>query len=237
MDKAELAAQLASGRSIEAIARDNGRDPSTVAYWVNKHGLVSIHAAKHAARGGISREQLEELVASGYTVQRIAEELGRGATTVRYWLKKHGLSTVRAVLVPAERPTRIVRRCGTHGYTEHILTSGGKRYRCRRCRVEAVSARRRRVKLALVRAAGGACRLCGYDRYPGALQFHHVDPAQKAFAIADRGVARSLERALAEARKCVLLCANCHAEIEAGIATMPTPAAVPGILERSTETR
>ncbi len=80
------------------------------------------------------------------------------------------------------------------------------------------------MKLALVQAAGGACRICGYDRFPGALQFHHVDPAAKAFAIADRGVARSLERALAEARKCVLLCANCHAEVEAGIATMPTSA-------------
>jgi len=86
-----------------------------------------------------------------------------------------------------------------------------------------VSARRRRVKLALIEAAGGACRLCGYDRYARALQFHHVDPREKAFAIADRGVARSLQRALEEASKCVLLCANCDAEIEAGIATMPKP--------------
>ena len=225
MDRAGLAAELASGRSIEAIARELGRDPSTVAYWVNKHGLVSGHAAKHAPRGGIAREQLEPLVAAGRTVQGIAEELGRGATTVRYWLKKHGLSTARA-LPPTgtAKPASIVRRCRTHGFTEHILTSGGQRYRCRRCRVDAVSARRRRVKLALVQAAGGACRLCGYHRYAGALQFHHVDPAEKAFAIADRGVARSLDRALAEARKCVLLCANCHAEIEAGIATMPKAA-------------
>lgn len=217
-----LAAQLESGLSIEAIARAAGRDPSTVAYWVNKHGLISTHAAKHAARGGIERERLAALVEDGYTVQRIAEELGRGATTVRYWLKKHRLSTVRAhTTPPSDRPPRAVRRCRTHGFTEHVLTSGGKRYRCKRCRVDAVSARRRRVKLALIAAAGGACRLCGYDRYAGALQFHHVDPREKAFAIADRGVARSLERALDEARKCVLLCANCHAEIEAGIATMP----------------
>jgi transposase-like protein len=226
MDKAALAAELASGRSIESIAREHGRDPSTVAYWVNKHGLVSAHAAKHAARGGIPRERLTELVEAGMTVQRIGEELGRGATTVRYWLKKHGLSTVRAVAAGPGRPPSIVRRCRTHGYTEHVLTSGGRRYRCRRCRVDAVSARRRRVKRALIEAAGGACRLCGYDRYAGALQFHHVDPAEKAFAIADRGVARSLERALAEARKCVLLCANCHAEIEGGIASMPRSAPV-----------
>jgi transposase-like protein len=224
MDKAWLHSELASGRSIESIAREIGRDPSTVAYWVNKHGLASLHAAKHAARGGIEREELEALVEDGYTVQRIAEELGRGATTVRYWLKKHGLSTVRTIAAPsAGGSATIIRRCRTHGFTEHVLTSGGTRYRCKRCRVAAVSARRRRVKLALIEAAGGACRLCGYDRYAGALQFHHIDPGEKAFAIADRGVARSLERALDETRKCLLLCANCHAEIEAGIATMPRP--------------
>jgi transposase-like protein len=46
--------QLSGGRSIEAIAREVNRDPSTVAYWVAKHGLVSTYAEKHAARGGIS---------------------------------------------------------------------------------------------------------------------------------------------------------------------------------------
>jgi len=225
VDKAWLHSELASGRSIESIAREVNRDPSTVAYWVNKHGLASIHAAKHAARGGIEHDELEALVEDGYTVQRIAEELGRGATTVRYWLKEHGLSTARTIAAPSPGGSAmIIRRCRTHGFTEHVLTSGGKRYRCNCCRVDAVSARRRRVKLALIEAAGGACRLCGYDRYAGALQFHHIDPRAKAFAIADRGVARSLERALDEARKCALLCANCHAEIEAGIATMPRPA-------------
>jgi hypothetical protein len=69
----------------------------------------------------------------------------------------------------------------------------------------------------LVEEAGGACRACGYDRHPSALQFHHLDRDGKRFALSQQGVARSLERARAEARKCVLLCANCHAEVEAGV--------------------
>src|SRR5688500_17087088 len=151
MDRSTLAAELAAGRSIEAIARELDRDRSTVAYWVNKHGLSSSHAAKHAARGGIPRERLVPLVDAGATVQSIAEELGRGAPTARYCLKKHGLPTARTVTpAPAGKPASIMRRCRTHGFTEHILTSGGERYRCRRCRIDAVSARRRRVKLALV---------------------------------------------------------------------------------------
>jgi hypothetical protein len=93
-------------------------------------------------------------------------------------------------------------------------------YRCTRCRMERVSRRRRQIKEVLVAEAGGRCVLCGYDRCIGALHFHHVDPAAKSFAIARRGHTRSLARAREEARKCVLVCANCHAEIEAGAATL-----------------
>ena len=54
MEREWLERELAAGRSIEAIAREVRRDPSTVAYWVNKHGLTSQHAPKHAARGGLA---------------------------------------------------------------------------------------------------------------------------------------------------------------------------------------
>ena len=224
MDRAWLEPRLAAGDSIESIAREVGRHPSTVAYWVRKFGLASAHAARHAPRGGIARDELEALVAQAYTIDRLAGHFAVGATTVRHWLKRYGLTTVRTVPAASEdRPGEVLRRCPTHGLTVYIVGTAGKRYRCRLCRARAVSERRRRVKRMLVAEAGGACRLCGYDRYPGALQFHHVDPRGKSFAIADRGLARSLERARAEARKCILVCANCHAEIEAGLATIPKP--------------
>jgi hypothetical protein len=57
--------------------------------------------------------------------------------------------------------------------------------------------------------------VCGYDRCVAALQFHHRDPREKTFTPSSKGVTRSLEKAREEARKCVLLCANCHAEVEA----------------------
>jgi len=69
-----------------------------------------------------------------------------------------------------------------------------------------------------VAEAGGRCSLCGYDRYIGALQFHHRDGEVKEFGLADRGLTRSLDAVKAEAAKCVLLCANCHSEVEAGVA-------------------
>ncbi|HEV2820015.1 MAG TPA: hypothetical protein VGW11_05860, partial [Solirubrobacteraceae bacterium] len=49
-----------------------------------------------------------------------------------------------------------------------------------------------------------------------ALHFHHVDPKTKAFSLSFAGVTRSIAAAREEAAKCVLVCANCHAEVEAG---------------------
>ena len=59
--------------------------------------------------------------------------------------------------------------------------------------------------------------MCGV-RLPG---LHRGDPSSKRFQLAREGVTRSLERARAEAKKCVLLCANCHVEVEAGVRTVP----------------
>ena len=220
MDAGWLTEQLEAGRSIESIARETGRDPSTVAYWVNKYGLASEHAPKHAARGGIDRDALMALVETGKSVRAIAGELGVSATTVRHWLAKFDLQTAGAERRSGTwRQPALVRECKHHGWTTWVRSAPG-RYRCKRCRMEAVSARRRRVKEILVRETGGACRLCGYSRYPGALQFHHVDPTEKAFALSSRGLARSLAKARVEVVKCVLLCANCHAEVEAGVATI-----------------
>lgn len=38
------------------------------------------------------------------------------------------------------------------------------------------------------------------------------------------GLTKSLESLREEARKCVLLCANCHSEVEWGVATLAEPA-------------
>jgi 5-methylcytosine-specific restriction endonuclease McrA len=222
MDRQWLAAELASGRSIESLAREVGKDPSTVAYWATKYGLASMLASKHAAKGRIDREQLERLVDDGLTLEELARAFNRTSSSVRHWLAKYGLKTARAR--PAVENTGmavVIRRCRKHGYTAYVRTGTEGRYRCKRCRSENVIRCRRKVKQTLINENGGCCQLCGYDRYAGALEFHHLQPATKAFAISMSGVARSLARAREEARKCLLVCANCHAEIEGGVATMP----------------
>jgi transposase-like protein len=216
-----LEERLEAGASIEAIAREVHRHPSSVAYWVHKHGLSSMHAVRHAPRGGIDPSHLTELVAEGLSIRGIAERLGLSYATVRHWLRKHGLETRRAarLKVVEAGPSEALLPCPEHGIGPHVRGSDGY-LRCRRCRAAAVVRRRALVRATLIAEAGGRCVRCGYDEHPSALQFHHLDRASKAFNLRD-GDTRSMARMRDEARKCVLLCANCHAQVEAGAADVP----------------
>lgn len=106
--------------------------------------------------------------------------------------------------------------CKVHGLAEFV-TRKDLKTRCKQCVVEAVTQCRRKSKAKLVAAFGGCCALCGYDKCQQALQFHHLKPDEKLFNISHKGMCRSWDKMLEEAKKCVLLCANCHAEVENGI--------------------
>jgi transposase-like protein len=176
---------------------------------------------------GLSRESLEPLVGEGLTIEGIARRLGVSDSTAKKWLKHHGLRTKgaerRQILTELRREGKreVELVCKKHGLTRHISIVSERRLRCAKCNVEAVERRRRKVKEMLVAEAGGACAICGYSRHPAALQFHHLDPATKSFGLGVRGITRSLEKLRVEAAKCVLLCANCHAEVEVGAAELP----------------
>ena len=69
----------------------------------------------------------------------------------------------------------------------------------------------RRTRTAeLVEMLGGKCARCGNAFEPACFDFHHRNPGEKLFAISDGIENRSMEALIVEARKCELLCANCH---------------------------
>jgi transposase len=194
LDRDSLEELLERGLSVEAVARRFGKHPSTVSYWMKKHGLSAVNREKHAASGAPRREQLEEFVAAGLSIAEIAEAADRSKATVRHWLHRYGLRTRLAASADVQDDARaaglktVSLVCRHHGNTLFVIDNTGA-YRCRKCRVESVTRRRRKVKEVLVAEAGGCCVLCGYDRYLGALQFHHVDPADKRLASPMRALA------------------------------------------------
>ncbi len=237
MDRTSLDKLLGQGRSLAEIGRRFELHEATVGYWVKKHGLEAANRGKHAARGGLDRDELERLVEAGSTIADIASHVGRSKATVRHWLSRYGLRTQNTrgrrasdevLAAKSAGQAELMMDCKKHGETKFVINGRGY-YRCRRCRAEAVSRRRQKVKAILVEEAGGCCRLCGYSGNMRALHFHHVDPSDKRIEINAKGVALALDKLRVEARKCVLLCSNCHAEVEDSGTLVPTDAFAPSM--------
>ena len=115
--------------------------------------------------------------------------------------------------------------------------TGGIQIRCRDCwkEYQRILHRKRKARLRIggpkVRVKGKAradkkryinslkqpgCNICGYNKSLCALHFHHLHEKVIEFAnIASVSFARLKE----EAKKCIIVCANCHAEIHDGLIT------------------
>jgi transposase-like protein len=226
MEKRFLAECLAQGMSLPEIGRQVGRAPGTIGYWVAKHGLEANGKRRFSPGRRPPREQLEVLLDEGLTLAQVGARFGVGPNTVRNWIiglnlkGTRGMRRIALIRAAREAGLKEVRlECTRHGETEFWV--GKQKVLCRKCNSAAVARRRRRVKEILVEEAGGCCRICGFSRSSVALEFHHLDPAEKSFAISLAGVTRSLESIRVEAAKCMLLCANCHAEVEAGLVEVP----------------
>ena len=105
--------------------------------------------------------------------------------------------------------------CKYHGETKHSMYSN--RWRCNKCLSRNVQLKRDRLKEKAIIYKGNKCCICGYDKCNGALEFHHIDPEQKDFGIGDKGHTRSWQKTKDELDKCIMVCANCHREIHAGL--------------------
>ncbi len=131
----------------------------------------------------LARQAAIEMRKQGVSVVEITRELGVSRSAVCGWTR--GLS---------KRPRRITiaqRRERNRGY-------GAQRYKERREKIDKIKLDR-------------GCMDCGYEKHPAALQFDHVDPAKKSFKIA-ASLMKNWDDILNEISKCVVRCANCHAE-------------------------
>jgi len=100
--------------------------------------------------------------------------------------------------------------CKTCGETDPSNFYKGQKISCKKCHSRATAQRAKNIKLQGVEYLGGECTKCGYSKYVGALQFHHIDPTQKDLKKFNKFV--NFEVLKEELDKCILLCANCHAE-------------------------
>jgi transposase-like protein len=131
VERASLERLVELGLSLSEIGKRFGRDASTISYWLRKHGIEPVNRERHAARGGIARDVLEELIAQHLSIAEMARRVGCSATTVKYWLRKHGLQTLQserraeARRAKAAGRAKVTMRCRHHGFTEFWLEGRG----------------------------------------------------------------------------------------------------------------
>jgi len=111
----------------------------------------------------------------------------------------------------------MIKECKTHGLTEFKRHSNGSgrpdTYRCRLCWRETRNKKRNDRKSQIIEEMGGKCVICGYNKNIAAIDFHHIDPTTKVCEVSNLMLG-SIAKTRKEIEKCVLVCKNCHAEIE-----------------------
>jgi hypothetical protein len=107
----------------------------------------------------------------------------------------------------------ICKTCNIEGQ-ENFYNS--QRWYCKNCWNKKTTKRTKDNVKTLKDEFGGKCSICGYDKCMDALQFHHLDPTEKEYALGTRRQF-NLDFLRKEMAKCVLVCANCHAEIHAKV--------------------
>lgn len=102
-------------------------------------------------------------------------------------------------------------KCTTHNIEFKANKKG--HYRCYLCDRERQTSNTRELKIKAVEYKGGKCEKCSYNRCITALEFHHLDPNEKDFAVSNFRAYTQWESLKKELDKCILVCSNCHREI------------------------
>lgn len=167
------------------------------------------------------KEQLEKL----YIEQRLsildcARTLSRSQTEIRWYLKAFGIrrNTYNSIQGPEERECtkcKIKKNVAEFYYQSYKNNKRKSRQGswCKSCMSDQVKERQRKYKQQAVDYKGGKCSICGYSRYYGALEFHHLDPKLKDIDLSKFSRHPLSDEGKKELDKCILVCANCHREI------------------------
>lgn len=138
--------------------------------------------------GGSKNDLDKNLVLSVYAEKKSLRKTAEYFKISRETLRKHYIKNEDLTIVPKQ-----TKKERNESVKQHVISW------------------RQDKKVKLVNYKGGKCERCGYDKCVQALQFHHLNPDEKDFAIS--GKSYSFERLKKEVDKCIMVCANCHIEI------------------------
>jgi hypothetical protein len=167
---------------------------------------------------------LEECIDKNMSLSDIGKIVDKKPSTINYWLNKFNLKTNNLSF----KQGGVIDYCGekhcpkckktksTDDFYKRRGKDGGSVY-CKICTNNQTLERQRKLKEEAIEYKGGCCQECGYDKYNGALEFHHLDPSKKDFTIGKVKSYSFNDVFKKELDKCILVCSNCHREIHGGV--------------------
>ena len=166
----------------------------------------------------VTKEELAELLNQGLSSNKIAKKYGVSGPCIREWMRKWNLSSnFQSIQDRHCYKTDTHKQCPCCGEIKPVedfdkRPNGNVFSYCRKCHNDLRYRAVKKIKLQLVLELGGCCSICGYNKNLSALEFHHLDPNEKDFTIANSPTI-NLDKIREEISKCILVCSNCHKEI------------------------
>lgn len=170
----------------------------------------------------MNKEKLIDLYINQNLSQRdIAKQENVSQTTVRWWLTKYGIKRNKDnISLELKGKERKCPQCKeikqpSEFYFQSYTNSKKKGRQgswCKICLNKSVTVRQRKYKQLAIDYKGGKCQVCSYNKYQGALEFHHLDPSEKDTEMSKFSRSPLDDLGKKELDKCVLLCSNCHRE-------------------------
>lgn len=172
----------------------------------------------------MEKEYLKKLIDEGLSLNAISKKVNKSLTTIRYWVKKYDLISQHKQF--KEQPKKEIgeykycpsckKQCNIEDFYQRRGKPNDSTY-CKKCTSVQTLNRMQKLKKQMVDYKGGCCSICGYNKYVGALEFHHLNPKEKDFNLAHMKKYTFNDKVKNELDKCVLVCSNCHREIHANL--------------------
>lgn len=160
----------------------------------------------------VDEKDLREMYVDRDLSQReLARHFQCSQTNIRHWLLKYGIQKNQKHTY-SETGVKTCPACNkTKPLAEFYKRTGDTPGSwCKSCMHRQIVIRQQDYKKQAVAYKGGKCVVCGFAIYQGALEFHHLDPAQKDVQMSKHTREPLSPEGKAELDKCVLVCANCH---------------------------
>lgn len=173
----------------------------------------------------INKEEFTAFILQGWTVKELQDFYKISRSTVYSYKNKWNLVGVSPNsskrIVDREGETKKCSSCGTvkpliEFYSNGYQPNGRKKYKgkCKSCDHRSRTDGQTSKIISILSELGKEyrCEKCGYDKNTAAITFHHLNPLEKEFTIAEISKTLSQSKLKEEIKKCVVLCHNCHME-------------------------